>query len=68
MNDVPLGLAFICYSNLDDHLCALSKIVPSNCSSMHWIIVLVRFVNGLVLYTIFIRPCLDDHSLGFISF
>ena len=40
----------------DDHVCALSKIVPSNCSSIHWIVVLVRFVYGLVLYTIFIRP------------
>ena len=40
----------------DDHVYALSKIVPSNFSSMHWIVVLVRFVHGFVLYTIFIRP------------
>ena len=40
----------------DDHVYALNKIVPSNFSSMHWIVVLVRFVHGFVLYTIFIRP------------
>ena len=49
----------------DDHLCALSKIVPNNCSSMHWIVMLVRFVYGLVLYTIFIHPWFGRSFLRF---
>ena len=49
----------------DDHVCALSKIVPSNCSSMYWIVVLVRFVYGLVLYTIFVRPWFERLFLRF---
>ena len=40
----------------DDHVYALNKIVPSNFSSMYWIVVLVWFVHGFVLYTIIICP------------
>ena len=55
----------------DDHVCALSKMVPNNLSSMHWIVVLVRFVYGFVFYTTFIRPrfgrwVCDLHNLLFV--
>ena len=40
----------------DDHVRALNKIVPNNFSSKRWIVVLVWFVHGFVLYTIIICP------------
>ena len=42
-------LAFIRYSNLGTIIFPSDKTVPSNFSSMHWIVMLVRFVYGLVL-------------------